>query len=179
MGENICCFIKVHNLKIIKMNKVFILLLFLNYSCNLREIKYNDEEIYDLKYNILNHNDSISYEDYSLYLSQNKFLGKVDLLPYSLKICKKYPNAYYNFFQSFLKIKFNGKFQSSDIINLEKPEQELLIFYLNEGAKKSGYYCRLTLEEYYRKGIYYKKDLKKADSIYKAIYGQPYINKTK
>lgn len=137
-------------------------------SCNLREINYSDDEIKLMKRNIVNHKDTISYADYDLYISNNNDFDSIyqnELLAYSLKIKEVYPNAYYDIFSNFLRINNDGKFSPNDILKLAKPEQDLLIYYLEEGAKKKQEYCVDVLAKFYEEGIYFDKNLKKSDSL--------------
>jgi hypothetical protein len=100
------------------------------------------------------------------------------MLPYSLKMMDvKNSDSEFDFFQLFLRAKFKGKYNPNDLTKLAKPEQDLLIYYLEQGSTKESSYCMSVLIDYYRKGIYYKKDEKKADSLYLATYGNPYPNK--
>jgi hypothetical protein len=79
-------------------------------------------------------------------------------------------DSYFSFFNTFLRVKFNRE-NPKDIIKLAKPEQDLLIFYLNEGSKKESIYCKSVIIELYEKGIYYKKNKSKADSLFFVAYG--------
>ena len=76
-----------------------------------------------------------------------------------------YPVAYFDFFQEFLSINNNGKYNAKDILKLSKPEQNLLIYYLEQGAKKKDYSCIDVLAKFYEEGIYFEKNLKKSDSL--------------
>lgn len=157
------------NLKIIKMKFYLIPICFFALtSCNLREINYSDDEIKLMKQNIVNHKDTISYADYHLYLGNNSDFDSIyqnELLAYSLKIKEVYPNAYYDIFSNFLRINNDGNFNPNDILKLAKPEQDLLVYYLEEGAKKEQYYCIDVLAKFYEEGIYFDKNLKKSDSL--------------
>lgn len=137
-------------------------------SCNLREINYSEDELNAIKLGIMKSKDTFSYSDYGMYLSNNRDIDTIlisELLPYSLKIKEVYPNAYYDIFSDFLRINNDGKFNPNDILKLAKPEQNLLIYYLEEGAKKKQEYCVDVLAKFYEEGIYYEKNLKKSDSL--------------
>ena len=160
------------------MRKVSIIsLLVLLISCNLREVKYSDEEIAIMKHNIIENCDEEAYSDYYTYVGKKDSLLYIEMLPYSLSVMDvKNSDSEYSFFEHFLRAKFKGKYNPNDLIKLAKPEQDLLIYYLEQGSKNDGSYCTGVLIDYYRNGIYYKKDIKKADSLYLATYGNPYPN---
>lgn len=161
------------------MRKTYcIILLFLLISCNLREINYSDEEIIKLKHDIIENCDEEAYSDYYTYVGKKDSLLYIEILPYSLKMMGiKNSDSEFDFFQLFLRAKFKGKYNPNDLIKLAKPEQDLLIYYLEQGArKKESSNCMGILIDFYRNGIYYKKDIKKADSLYLATYGNPYPN---
>ena len=137
-------------------------------SCNLREINYSAEELNSIKLDIMKNKDLMSYSDYNMYLwnsSDSDSILRSDLLPYSLKMKEVDPIGYYDFFHQFLRITNGGKFNSNDILKLAKQEQDLLIYYLEEGAKKEEFYCINVLAKFYEEGIYFEKNLKKADSL--------------
>jgi hypothetical protein len=170
---------KINNNKSKLMRKVVLIsLLVLLISCNLREVRYSDEEIAIMKHNIVENSDEESYSDYYTYVGKKDSLLYIEMLPYSLKMMdvKNYDSEF-DFFQLFLRAKFKGKYNPNDLTKLAKPEQDLLIYYLEQGSTKESSYCMSVLIDYYRKGIYYKKDVKKADSLYLATYGNPYPNK--
>jgi len=142
-------------------------------SCNLREINYSDEELNSIKLDIMKNKEIISYSDYTEYMSNNSDFDSIlrsDLLPYSLKMKEVDPIAYFDFFQEFLRINNNGKYNARDILKLSEPEQNLLIYYLEEGAKKEQEYCVAVLAKFYEEGIYYEKNVKKSDSLTSIIY---------
>lgn len=147
-------------------------------SCNLREVKYTDEEIAIMKHNIIENCDEEAYSNYYTYVGKKDSLLYIEMLPYSLSVMDvKNSDSEYSFFEHFLRAKFKGKYNPNDLIKLAKPEQDLLVYYLERGAKKEdSSYCMGVLIDYYRKGIYYKKNIKKADSLYLATYGNPYPN---
>ncbi len=136
-------------------------------SCNLRDPNYSDDEINSIKLNIIKKKDTISYNDYMVYMGHNGLDDLLDceIMPYALKMKDSYPYAYYDVFVCFLKLNNDGKFNEDDILKLSKPEQDLLIYYLQEGAKKEDFNCLTTLASFYEEGIYYEKNLKKADSL--------------
>lgn len=155
------------------MKKIILgnLLIILTSSCNLREIKYSDDELENLKHKILLNKDIISYSDYSLYLDHKDTLCNVELLPYHLKMMEvDSANSYFCFFNTFLRVKFNRE-NPKDIIKLAKPEQDLLIYYLNKGSDNGSYECKSIIIDLYQKGIYYKKNKSKADSLFFVAYG--------
>ena len=143
-------------------------------SCNLREVNYSDDEINSVKLNIIKDKDTMSYDDYMVYMGHNGLdpLLRCEMIPYALKMKDSYPEAYYIFFIEFLKLNNNGKFNAHDILKLSKPEQNLLIYYLKEGAKKENFNCLDALASFYEEGIYYEKNLKKADSL-RSVYLTP------
>jgi hypothetical protein len=162
------------------MEKMFLVsLVFVLVSCNLRDVNYSDEEILKMKHDIIDKNNIDSYSKLFTFIGNNDSLLYVEMLPYSLKMMEvKKSDSQFDFFQYFLRLRFNGKYNPDDLNKLVKPEQDLLIYYLEQGSKESSNYCTGIISGYYRKGIYYKKDIKKADSIYMATYGHPYPNKT-
>jgi hypothetical protein len=163
-----------------KKTKIFLIFsLLLSISCNLRETNFSDNEILVMKHNVMKNCDVKSYGEYYTYLGKKDSLLYMEVLPYALKMMEvKNSGSQYDFFVNFLKIRFKGKFKPDDLNKLVVQEQNLLIYYLEGGTKDGSSYCANVISDYYRKGIYYKKDVKKADSIYKATYGQPYPNKT-
>jgi signal peptidase I len=155
-------------------------LIFFFVSCNLREVNYSDEEIFEMKHKIILNGDEQAFSDYYTYVGKKDSLLYIEILPYSLSIIENDNSlSQIVFFENFLKVKFRGKYNPDDLSKLAKPEQDLLIYYLEKGSKNGSEWCVDILSNYYRKGIYYKKDVKKADSIYMATYGQPYPNITK
>jgi hypothetical protein len=158
-------------------NIFYISFLFLLISCNLRETNYSDEEIIKMKHDIIEKGDVESYHEIYSYIGRKDSLLYIEMLSYSLKMMDvKNLESEYDFFQHFLRAKFEGKYNPNDLIKLAKPEQDLLIYYLEQGSKNDGSYCTDVLIDYYRNGIYYKKDIEKADSLYLATYGNPYPN---
>lgn len=163
-----------------KKTKLFLIIsILLLVSCNLREINHSEKEITIIKHKILENCNEESYNEYSTYIGKNDSIIYIEVLPYALKMMEvKGSDSQFDFFVNFLRIRFNGRYNPNNLSKLAKPEQDLLIYYLEEGSKDSSDSCKGIISDYYRKGIYYKKDVKKADSIYMATYGQPYPNKT-
>jgi hypothetical protein len=52
-----------------------------------------------------------------------------------------------DFYITYMKIKFNGKFNNSNFAKLKKFEQDYLIEILKNGAKNDSYSCEEILKE--------------------------------
>ena len=157
----------------------YIIILILMISCDLRNPNYSDEEIIKMKHDIIENGDDESYNEIYSNIGRKDSLLNIEMLPYSLKMMDvKNSESEYSFFKFFLRAKFKGKYNPNDLIKLAKPEQDLLIYYLEKRTKNDSNYCAGIISEYYRNGIYYKKNVKKADSIYESIYnGRTYPSK--
>lgn len=112
-------------------------------------------------------------EDIDAYLHLTNYYEKEDsyeLLPYSLKMIKSDEKlGYSDYFESYLRISFEGLYDVNDIAKLDKPEQKYLLYILNQGALNRDNICKKILIEYYKNGICVEKNLFKSDSIYKTL----------
>ncbi|WP_269226958.1 hypothetical protein [Flavobacterium eburneipallidum] len=145
------------------MKSVLFISLILLTSCISRQADYSDVQIETFKKNIMNNKDINSYEDYSLYVINGE--APCDILPYALRMKDVYPDAYYNLFYAFLKIDNKGEYSIHNLLKLQKPEQDLLVHYLEEGARKESSLCLGVLIELYKNEIYFEKNTKKLDSL--------------
>lgn len=90
----------------------------------------------------------------------------MDILPYDLIMTSdNYCTGCFSFYENYLRIHNHGKFDRLIIKNLDKSEQNFLLYLLNKGAIKENEYCRKALYFYYKNGIVVDKNLKKADSL--------------
>lgn len=138
------------------------------YSCDQRNVN-----IQEAKKNV------IKYSELDSYMALTNIFDKEDnyyeIMPYALKM-QKNGVGQFEFYESYLKIIFDNKFDSKNILKLDKPEAEFLIYILNKGAKAEDVRCREILIQYYRNGWVVTKDIKKADSIFKSFgYPDTYI----
>ncbi|MBK8086943.1 MAG: hypothetical protein IPK31_02620 [Chitinophagaceae bacterium] len=152
------------------MRKTSFLLVFclVFYSCDQR-----NENIQEAKKNVM------KYSELDSYMALTNHFDKEDnyyeIMPYALKM-QKQGIGQYEFYDSYLKIMFDNKFDAKNILKLDKPEAEFLIYIVNKGAKAEDVRCREVLIQYYRNGWGVTKDIKKADSIYKSFgYPDTYI----
>jgi hypothetical protein len=145
------------------MKSVLFISLILLSSCISRHPDYSDLQIETFKTSIINNKDIHSYKDYSEYIINGE--SAYDILPYALRMKEVYPDGYCSFFRGFLKVNNKGEYDIHSILKLQKPEQDLLIFYLEEGAKKGSILCIDELIELYEQEIYFKKNTKKLDSL--------------
>ncbi len=152
------------------MRKTSFLLVFslVFYSCDQRNVN-----IQEAKKNV------IKYSELDSYMALTNIFDKEDnyyeIMPYALKM-QKNGVGQFEFYESYLKIIFDNKFDSKNILKLDKPEAEFLIYILNKGAKAEDVRCREILIQYYRNGWVVTKDIKKADSIFKSFgYPDTYI----
>lgn len=141
------------------MKSVLFISLILLSSCISRNPDYSDAQIETFKKSIMNNKDINSYKDYSEYVSG------YEILPYALIMKDVYPDAYHDIFYAFLKIDNKGEFEIHNLLKLQKPEQDLLVNYLEEGAKKKSRPCVYMLIELYKNEIYFEKNTKKLDSL--------------
>nr|WP_298657504.1 hypothetical protein [uncultured Flavobacterium sp.] len=156
-----------------RKNSLGILLLVVLSSCNLRDVNYSDSEIVEMKHKIVEKSNEDSFTEYSSFLGKKDSLLYLDALAYSLSVMdNKNSKANFDFFEIFLRAKFKGIYNPNNILKLAKPEQDLLIYYLNQGHIKNDSYCSYVLIDYYDKGIYFKKNKVKADSLYFEVYGR-------
>mgnify|MGYP006389567535 FL=1 len=116
------------------MRKIYyITLLILMISCDLRNPNYSDEEIIKMKHDIIENGDDESYNEIYSNIGRKDSLLNIEMLPYSLKMMDvKNSESEYSFFKFFLRAKFKGKYNPNDLIKLAKPEQDLLIYYLEK-----------------------------------------------
>ena len=149
------------------MKNKFLILIFLILCCC---SKNKSNKIQTAKDEVMSSADLTSYTILSNHLEDEN--NYQDLLPYSLKIQKTNQVGCYDFFTNYIKIASNNKFQINYILNLEKPEQDFLIYILKKGALKDETRCKETLIEYYKNGVSVEKNLTKSDSIYKS-FGYP------
>jgi len=129
--------------------------------------KNSSNKIQTLKDEVMRNSDLTSYAILSNHLEDGN--NYQDLLAYSLKIQKTNKVGCYDFYANYIRIAFDNKFKIDYISNLEKPEQDFLIYILHKGALAEETRCKETLIEYYRNGIAIEKNLSKADSIYKSF----------
>jgi hypothetical protein len=132
------------------------------------------------KGNINSHKDELKYEkdvmqniDPNSYLHLLNYFDKPDnyqnLLPYSLKLMKLQEDGYCDFFITYQKICNNNRINDKSILNLDKEEQQFLIYLLNKGALNGDASCKDILIYYYINGIVVSKNLNKADSIFQTF----------
>ena len=116
------------------MRKIYyITLLILMISCDLRNPNYSDEEIIKMKHDIIENGDDESYNEIYSNIGRKDSLLNIEMLPYSLKMMDvKNSESEHSFFEFFLRAKFKGKYNPNDLIKLAKPEQDLLIYYLEK-----------------------------------------------
>lgn len=123
-------------------------------------------EILKMKSNVIyKKNDYISY---SFLLNKfNNSNNYYELLPYVLKVSLKDKNYQesHRIYECYLRIMFDGKFDVNDIVKLEKPEIDYLLFILKKSAKAGDLFSKETLAVYYKKGLGVEKNLQKSDSI--------------
>lgn len=146
------------------MKNKFVVLIFLILCCC---SKNTSNKIQILKDEVINNADLTSYTILSNHLEDEN--NYQDLLPYSLKIKNTNKVGCYDFYINYIKIAINSKFEINNILKLEKPEQDFLIYILNKGALSDETRCKETLIEYYNNGVVVEKNLSKADSIYKSF----------
>lgn len=151
-------------------NKYFLLALCLVfYSCDQR-----NENFQEAKTNVMR------YSELDSYMALTNHFDKEDnyyeIIPYAIKM-QKHGIGQYELYDSYLKIMFDNKFDAKNILKLDKPEADFLIYILNKGVEDVR--CREVLIQYYRNGWGVTKDIKKADSIYKSFgYPDTYISPT-
>lgn len=135
-------------------------------SCNTRNIK-NSKELVTNQLDVFKNEDLVSYiRLYNYYDNDSSYYN---LLPYSLHMLKKSEIGHFDFFSNYLKISFNNEYNPKDILKLDKPEMDFLIYVLQLGAIKEDFNCRKVLSDYYRNGIVVEKNIIAADSIYKKL----------
>jgi hypothetical protein len=145
------------------MKSVLFISLILLTSCISRNPDYSDAQIETFKKSIMNNKDINSYKDYSEYVFNKK--SGYEILPYALKIKEIYPDAYLDLFYGYLSVNNKEENDARNILKLQKPEQDLLVHYLEEGAKKKSSLCLDVLIELYKNEIYFEKNTKKLDSL--------------
>jgi hypothetical protein len=153
------------------MRKISFLAVFylMFYSCEQR-----NENIQEAKTNVMKYNELDSYIALTNHFDKEN--NYYEIMPFAVKMQKHGIGQYY-FYNSYLKIMFDNKFDAKNILKLEKPEAEFLIHILNKGAIAEDVSCREVLIQYYRNGWGVTKDAKKADSIYKTFgYPDTYIS---
>ncbi|WKW46713.1 hypothetical protein P3875_01175 [Myroides sp. JBRI-B21084] len=145
------------------MKNIFVLTLFLTIlSCKERSISENSVLSHN-KVEVFKNNDLTAYIKLTNYYDTDD--NYFEILPHSLKIMDSDKVGYEDFFETYLKIKFNDTLNYNYIEKLDKEEQNFLIYLLNKGAVNNSYRCRKILADYYRKGISVKMNTIKADSL--------------
>lgn len=144
-----------------------ILISFLFLSCNDRNIS-NERDLIKVKSDVMNNGDFVSYIKLTNYYDGED--NYYEILPYSLKMMYSEKIGYDEFFTTYLKIKFNNKFNKDDILKVEKSERDFLLYILNKGALADDAGCKNVLIDYYKRGIGVEKNLFKSDSIYKSFH---------
>ncbi len=143
-------------------NIIQLIFFFTIVSCGERAI--NDvDEVSQSKREVILSGDVTSYIKLTNYYDQND--NYFEILPYSLKIMDNDKVGYEDFFETYLKIKFNDTLDYNNIKRLDEEEQNFLIYILNKGALNNSYRCREILSDFYDKGIGVKKDMVKSDSL--------------
>ena len=131
------------------------------YACDQR-----NEPVEEAKKNVMKYSEVDSYMALTNHFDQED--NYYEILPYALKM-QEQGLGHYEFYHSYLKIAFENKFDSKNILKLKKPEIEFLIYMLEKGLKAEESGCGDVLIQYYRNGWGVPKDIKKADSIYKSF----------
>ncbi|MFA9289806.1 MAG: hypothetical protein ACEQSF_01080 [Solirubrobacteraceae bacterium] len=143
------------------MKKYILFLLAVFVSCG--RGKMSPEEAEETKIDFMN-GDHYSYVHIGNIFAENQTEFSAEILPYALVLARDSTcDGCYDFYYNFLKASFKNKFKQSNIYKLEKPEQDLLLYYLKKGAKKENEYCRDALIQFYENGD--KKFKYKADSL--------------
>lgn len=131
-------------------------------SCFDRNIS-NEKELEDCKRDVMLNSDLTSYSKLLNYFDKEN--NYYERLPYILKIAEIEKGFNDDFFVTYLKIKFDNKFDKNNIEKLKKPEKDFLIYLLVEGALNGDDGCKDFLIYYYKNGIVVEKNIEKADSI--------------
>ncbi|TAF73113.1 MAG: hypothetical protein EAZ53_13730 [Bacteroidetes bacterium] len=149
--------------------KNFTIIIFLSFcSCNFREINYTNEELNQLKSQVLLEHNYSSFNDLYLYYENNVDVNECDILPYLIPFLNKKNNdAYFysTFVVCYIKSKFKNNFNVSYLDSLDYDEKVFLVSLINNGVKLDDFSSVNLIAEMYDKGIYYKKNEFKADSL--------------
>lgn len=149
------------------MKYIYIILLIFILSCGYD--RNRNENLDELKMEVMEKKDLTSYTKLSnIFDNESNYQ---DLLPYSLKMQDAQAGDF-EFFDSYLKIKFGNKYNNNDIQKLASAEKNFLIFLLQKGTSYDDPNCKKILINYYREGKVLEKNLTKADSLYKS-FGYP------
>lgn len=149
-----------------KIPITILIILFFFISCK-RGIETNSD-LKKAKSEVFLRDEIDSYLHLTNYYYQKE--DSYELLPYSLKMIKSGEKiGYSDYFESYLRISFKGEYDINDIIKLDKPEQDYLLYILNQGSSNRDDICKEILIEYYKNGIVVNKNLFKSDSIYNSL----------
>lgn len=148
-----------------KITIFLILLCFLSISCGDRNIKA-ESDLIKCKSDVMIDSDHVSYIKLTNYYERDD--NYYEILPYSLKMMEEAKTGYDDFFTTYLKIKFANEFDRDNILKLEKPERDFLLYILHEGALADDISCKDVLIDYYKRGVGVEKNMFKSDSIYKS-----------
>lgn len=91
------------------------------------------------------------------YLSNN---NGVDVLPLAVLMANRYNNGYACYLVYYIIV--NELFAKNNI-EIDSTNFSIAISFLNKGASYGSYECFSELSTLYKNGIYYPKDLKKAE----------------
>jgi len=148
------------------MRKYYLFLFVVLVSCYRGEM--SPEEAAEAKTDVLSGIDYVSYVHLGNFFAESQTKFSIERMPYDLVMARDSTCiGCYQFYYNFLKASFKNKYQQSNIYKLEKPEQELLLYYLKKGAKKEDDYCREALIQFYQNGK--DRNKLKADSILKLM----------
>ena len=152
------------------MNKKIItsILIILFFSCRTSG-DYSEEDIANFKREVYYNQNPKYYGKLLLYYDNNGSSNYHEKLSYSLKLRNKEINCYYDFYKTYLEIAFNNNFNEVDILKLPVEERKYLLYMLRCGAQKENLDCMETLAKYYKYGIGVEINLKKSDSLRKAM----------
>ena len=148
------------------MKQLILITFLMILACDSRQIR-NTKEIKSTQLELMNNKDITAYVKLHNYYEDDS--SYYNMLPYSLYMLKKSNIGHYDFFCNYLRISFDGKYQPKDILKLDEPEKNFLIYILQLGSMKEDFYCIKVLSDYYRNGIVVKKDIRVADSLYQKL----------
>ena len=125
-----------------------------------------NEDPPEAKENVMKTGELDSYMAITNYFDKENNYSET--MPYALKM-QNLGIGHYDFYRSHLMVPFDNKFDIKNILKMEIPEREFLIYILHKGAKNDDSSCKEVLIQYYKNGWGVTRNIKKADSLYKSL----------
>jgi hypothetical protein len=148
-----------------KFNKILIFLLL--FSCNKTDSStLTEKEIVQLKDDVLKRGSQSSYARLEYYYRNS--VNYIEILPYSLVMINKFNSkySYTSILEVIVKMNNEGKYELSEIKNLNKGDRDFVIYYLFKGVDQEDPESTKVVSELYKYGWGVSKNLKKSDSLY-------------